>query len=518
MAKTALISVSDKKGLIPFAKELIEKYDFKIVSSGGTANTLECAGLTVQKVEDYTGFPEMLEGRVKTLHPRIHGGILAKRDNELHLRNLQDNKIPLIDLVVVNLYPFQETVSKPDVTWGKAIENIDIGGPSMVRSAAKNHSDVVILSNPDQYNIYLKLLQKGEINNSFRKKLALEAFEHTAAYDIYISQWLAKQISSEESPFLSHLPLEKKLRYGENPHQSAAWFSEEKKGWGAAEQLQGKDLSANNLIDLESALATVLEFGYADKSTAQNYERAAVVVKHTNPCGVSLASSIEDAIKFAIEADSVSAFGGIVALNSSLSKAGANILKDLFLECIVAPEYEPEALNILSKKSNLRVLKISKQTIENYNKYQIKSIMGGVLIQELDHKNITYNDWENKTKAIPTHQEKKDLDFAWKIAKHVKSNAIVVASNCISLGIGAGQMNRVGSAKIALSAAAEKAKGAVLASDGFFPFNDTVKIASDYGISAIIQPGGSIRDKDSIDTCDKLGISMIFTGTRHFLH
>mgnify|MGYP001309821583 CR=1 FL=1 len=519
MAPIALLSVSDKHNLLPLAKGLTKDHDYTIISSGGTAKALEEASIPVKRVADYTGAPEILGGRVKTLHPRIHGGILSKKDNPQHKNDLEQQNISHIDLVVVNLYPFRETISQPNVTWDMAIENIDIGGPAMVRAAAKNHSDVVILTRPDQYFDFLNALNKGEINQELKRKLALEAFEHTAAYDIAISQWLQKELQPNSSPWMEAIPLKQTLRYGENPHQSAAWYSSPNQGWGGAKQLQGKELSTNNLLDLEAALATVQEFGYEENMQSTNTKKsAAVVIKHTNPCGVAIESSPSKALNLALNADRTSAFGGIVALNQSVDLKTAEILTTLFLECVVAPSFEKEALAILAKKSKLRLLEVAPTLLKNRKYNHIRSVLGGVLVQDQDDKKIDDSNWKISTKRVPSEQEYKDLIFAWKVARHVRSNAIVVASNGQSIGIGAGQMNRIGAAKIALESAGEKAKNSVLASDGFFPFNDTVHIAGKYGIKAIIQPGGSIRDNDSILACNDLGITMVFTGVRHFLH
>ena len=518
MVPIALLSVSDKQGLLPLAQSLIAEHGFKLISSGGTAKTLEEAGIQVTRVADYTGSPEILGGRVKTIHPHIHGGILAKRNNADHLKDLEEQNISTINLVVVNLYPFTNTVADPNVKWETAIENIDIGGPTMVRAAAKNHSDVVILTRPDQYSDFLKALKVGPITQEVRQQLALEAFEHTAAYDIAISHWIKKSIKQKGSTWLEALPLKQKLRYGENPHQSASWYSSSSKGWGGSTQLQGKELSANNLIDLEAALSTIREFGYGEVDTNPCTQKAAVIIKHTNPCGVAIGNSSSDALFRALDADQISSFGGIVALNTSVNSQAANLLTTLFLECVVAPSFEKEALEILSEKPNLRLLELAPNALDQVNRDNIRSISGGVLVQEQDDQRINAKDWKLATKRPPTEQEKNDLAFAWSVVRHVRSNAIVVASYGQSLGIGAGQMNRVGSAKLALSAAKEKAKEAVLASDGFFPFDDTVRMAGEYGIKAIIQPGGSIRDADSIKACNELGMTMLLTGKRHFLH
>ncbi len=520
MAPTALLSVSNKEGLLPLAKALSEKHGYNLLSSGGTAKVLENASLPVTRVSDYTGAPEILGGRVKTLHPKIHGGILAKRGVKAHEEDVKKNQIPFIDLVVVNLYPFRETISKADVNWEKAIENIDIGGPAMVRAAAKNHQHVAVLTSPDQYEDFLnKLNSQGEgLTHQIRQKLAIEAFEHTAAYDIAISQWMNDQSATKSSIWLEAAPQKQLLRYGENPHQKAVWYSKEQIGWGGADQLQGKDLSTNNLLDLEAALSTVREFGYGLKGRSPRIKPAAVVVKHTNPCGAAISNHIETALTKALDGDRVSAFGGIVALNSAVNASTAKELVSLFLECVVAPDFEREALNILSSKKNLRLLRLPPNAIDPTSNNQVRSIQGGFLVQDEDNKIIDSSAWKVTTKLLPTNKEMEDLKFAWSLVRHVRSNAILVASAGQSLGIGAGQMNRIGSAKLALDSAGGDANGAVLASDGFFPFDDTVRLAARYGITAIIQPGGSIKDEESISACNELGISMVTTGQRHFLH
>ncbi len=520
MAPTALLSVSNKKGLIPLAKALYTTYGYQLLSSGGTAKVLEEASIPVTRVADHTGAPEILGGRVKTLHPKIHGGILAKREVKEHKEDLKKHNISFVDLVVVNLYPFKETISKPNVTWEEAIENIDIGGPAMIRAAAKNHKDVTVLTNPEQYDLFIKALEDAEgITNQIRQKLAIEAFEHTAAYDITISKWMSNQTSNKPSIWLEASPIKQQLRYGENPHQNASWFSSNEKGWGVCKKLQGKELSTNNLLDLEAALLTVKEFGYREKQTSTgDHQPAAVVVKHTNPCGVAVSNNIENALNKALDADRVSAFGGIVALNSPLNKSAAEQLTTLFLECVVAPSFNDDALDILSKKKNLRLLALPPEAIEKQSTDHVRSIQGGFLIQDQDDLKIEPSSWEKVTKLTPSDQEMEDLKFAWKLVRHVRSNAILVASNGQSLGIGAGQMNRIGAARLALEAAKKKSVEMVLASDGFFPFDDTVKLAAKYGVKAIIQPGGSIKDIDSINACNELNISMIFTGKRHFLH
>jgi len=517
MAPTALLSVSNKEGLVPLAQGLLAA-GYQLISSGGTAAALAAAGLPVTKVAQHTGAPEILGGRVKTLHPRIHGGILAKRADAAHQADLEAQGIPPIDVVVVNLYPFRETIARPDVTWELAIENIDIGGPAMVRAAAKNHADVAVLTSPSQYPAFLEALAAGAIGSELRRQLALEAFRHTAEYDTAISGWLGSQLGGEPQLQLQ-LPARQSLRYGENPHQSATWYSQPAAGLGAGEQLQGKELSYNNILDLEAALATVREFGYGGQPAGGNpFQPAAVVVKHTNPCGVATGNGSAHALERALDADRVSAFGGIVALNGPVDVATAGHLTSLFLECVVAPAFEPAARELLAAKANLRLLELDPAAIARASRQQLRSVLGGVLVQDLDDQPVEEHAWQVVSRRSPTEQERQDLAFAWRLVRHVRSNAITVARGGQSLGIGAGQMNRVGSARIALETAGDKARGAVLASDGFFPFDDTVRLAARSGITAVIQPGGSVRDADSIAACDELGLAMLVTGRRHFLH
>jgi phosphoribosylaminoimidazolecarboxamide formyltransferase/IMP cyclohydrolase len=541
MAPTALLSVSDKAGLVPLAEGLLA-HGYRILSSGGTAATLAAAGLAVTKVAEHTGAPEILGGRVKTLHPRIHGGILAKRSDPAHQADLAAQAIDPIDVVVVNLYPFQRTVADPQVSWETAVENIDIGGPAMVRAAAKNHADVAVLTDPAQYGGFLEALAAGGADEALRRRLALAAFSHTAAYDAAIAAWLAGRLGAEEPapadgagaaaevipPLQLTLPARQSLRYGENPHQKALWYGSTTAGLGAARQLQGKELSTNNLLDLDAALATVREFGYGEPAgtgiapggptdPAINLP-AAVVVKHTNPCGVATGSGAAEALLRALDADRVSAFGGIVALNRPVDAAAAEHLAGLFLECVVAPAFEPAARERLAAKANLRLLELAPAAIAAAARQQLRSVLGGVLAQDLDDQPIDPASWQVVSERQPTEAEWADLRFAWRVVRHVRSNAIAVAAAGQSLGIGAGQMNRVGSAQIALAAAGERARGAVLASDGFFPFDDTVRLAASHGISAVIQPGGSVRDGDSIQVCNELGLAMVTTGRRHFLH
>lgn len=517
MAPTALLSVSNKEGLVPLAQGLLDA-GYQLISSGGTASALQAAGLPVTKVAEHTGAPEILGGRVKTLHPRIHGGILARRSDPAHQADLAAQGIAPIDVVVVNLYPFRETVADSAVAFDTAMENIDIGGPAMVRAAAKNHADVAVLTSPSQYEGFLTALKAGQVDQALRRRLALTAFEHTAGYDSAISTWLAGRLAGEGAespvaPLTLELPARQSLRYGENPHQSATWYSQAGAGWGAAAQLQGKELSYNNLIDLEAALATVREFGYGEGA-----QSAAVVVKHTNPCGVATGGSCAHALQRALDADRVSAFGGIVALNTPVDAAAAAQLTSLFLECVVAPGFDAPALQQLAAKANLRLLELPAEAIDRASRQQLRTVLGGVLVQELDDQPVEESGWQVVSERQPTPQELEDLRFAWKLVRHVRSNAIAVAKDGQSLGIGAGQMNRVGSARLALEAAAEQARGAVLASDGFFPFDDTVRLAAGHGITAVIQPGGSVRDAESIAACNQLGVAMVVTGRRHFLH
>ncbi|MEH2249874.1 bifunctional phosphoribosylaminoimidazolecarboxamide formyltransferase/IMP cyclohydrolase [Nostoc sp.] len=506
MARLALLSVSNKTGLIDLARSLVEEFDFDLISSGGTAQTLKDAGLPVTKVADYTGSPEILGGRVKTLHPRIHGGILARRDVPQDITDLENNQIRLIDLVVVNLYPFEESIAKQGVTLSQAVEQIDIGGPAMLRASSKNFAHLAVLSDPAQYEEYLRELRQnnGEASLEFREKSALKGFLHTASYDQAIASYLA----GTQQYTLSGTQLQS-LRYGENPHQPAAWYQTgtTPTGWAAATKLQGKELSYNNLVDLEAARRIIAEF--ADTP-------AATIIKHTNPCGTALGSTISEAYQKAFNADSTSAFGGIVALNHPIDAATASELTKTFLECVVAPSCDPEAQEILAKKSNVRVLTLP--DLSSGPKDTVKAIAGGFLVQASDNIIADTSQWQVVTERQPTASELAELLFAWKVCKHVKSNAIVVTGDRTTLGVGAGQMNRVGSVKIALEQAGEKAKGAILASDGFFPFDDSVRTASASGITAIVQPGGSLRDKDSIKAANELGLVMVLTGVRHFLH
>lgn len=522
MARLALLSVSDKTGLIELARQLVSEFDFDLISSGGTAAVLKDAGLPVTKVSDYTGSPEILGGRVKTLHPRIHGGILARRDHPEDVADLEAQQIRPIDLVVVNLYPFEQTIAKPDVSLAAAIEQIDIGGPAMLRASAKNFAHLTVLCNPNQYDAYLQELRQanGDVSLAFRQAAALKAFQHTGAYDRVIAQYLAETAAGDEQPATGELPVNftltgtqlQSLRYGENPHQPAAWYQTgaTASGWAAATKLQGKELSYNNLVDLEAARRLIAEFaGPQDRP-------ACAILKHTNPCGAAMGETIAAAYQKAFAADSVSAFGGIVALNRAIDAATATELTKTFLECVVAPGYDAEAREILAAKSKVRVLILP--DLKMGPTHTVKAIAGGFLAQTSDDRVAHPADWHRATTAQPTAAQLEELVFAWKICKHVKSNAIVVTRDQATIGVGAGQMNRVGSVKIALEQAGDQASGAVLASDGFFPFDDSVRAAAAAGISAIVQPGGSLRDQDSINAANELGIVMVLTGMRHFLH
>ena len=509
--KRALISVSDKTGVVEFAKGLVD-LGYEIVSTGGTSKALADAGIPVIGISQVTNFPEILDGRVKTLHPNVHGAILA-RGTEEHMAVLAEHQITPIDLVVVNLYPFQETVAKPDVTLEDAIENIDIGGPTMVRSAAKNHDRVAIVVNPKAYDgVLAELKENGSLSLQTKQKLALAAFQHTAQYDAAISNYLTKAFEAEL--FADEIAFGGQklqgLRYGENPHQQAAFYRSGVAASGTVahgKQLNGKELSYNNIVDVDSAWKIVTEF--TDKP-------AAVVVKHTNPCGAAVGETLQEAYQRAYAADSVSAFGGIVALNRTVDKATAEELVKTFLEAVVAPDFDAESLEILKTKQNLRLLALGEKT--DTNDVWIEKVSGGFLVQELDEHHLKAEDLKVVTEKAPTAAEVEELLFAWNIVKHVKSNAIVVTKNGQTLGVGAGQMNRVGSANIAFTQGGEECKGAVLASDAFFPFRDSIDAAHAAGITAIIQPGGSVRDEEVIAACNELGIAMVFTGIRHFKH
>lgn len=513
MSKKAVISVSDKTGIVEFAEGLVAA-GFILISTGGTYKALSEAGIPVTYVSEITGFPEILDGRVKTLHPAIHGGILAM-DCEEHRAQCQQNGIDYIDLVCVNLYPFRETIAREHVTFAEAIENIDIGGPTMVRSAAKNHSRVTIVVNPENYAEILRNLQEtGSIPLALRKRLAAEAFAHTAEYDRLIAGYLEGQIDTE-TVFPKNLRLHaakiQDLRYGENPDQKAAIYADPEAGKGTLAygiQLQGKELSYNNWMDMDAAWEIVNEYE----------QTACVIIKHMNPCGVALGRSVREAYERAWEADPVSAYGGIIAFNRVIDEDTAAALKGKFYEVIVAPGFSPKAQNILAEKVNLRLFAAGREECCATRGWKIKSINGGFLVQDEDNGVTPAAQWQVVSDLQPDAEDLAELEFVWKACKHVKSNAIVVASHKQVIGVGAGQMNRVGSAKIALEQAGEKASGAYLASDAFFPFADSVELASQFGIKAIVQPGGSMRDQEVIDAANRLGLVLVFTGRRHFKH
>lgn len=514
----ALISVSDKTGVVEFAKGLVA-LGWEILSTSGTMKLLKESGVPVTSVSDVTGFPEICDGRVKTLHPKIHGALLARRDIPEHMKELKDNDIDTIDLVCVNLYPFRETIVKPDVTMEDAVEHIDIGGPSMLRSAAKNWESVTVVCNPADYETILSEIKAdGNTTRETRLKLSAKAYTHTAEYDMAISTYMRAQAGLPEKLFLEY-DLKQELRYGENPHQEAKFFASTVKepfSLATAEQLNGKELSYNNIQDANATLNIAREFD----------EPFCVGVKHMNPCGSATGKTIAEAWKKAYEADKTSIFGGIVAANREIDLETAQMLKPIFLEIVMAPSFAPDALELLCTKKNLRVLKVD-MSKDNTVRKQYVSMNGGMLVQDRDINTKPVSVEQCVTEAKPIAEQLADLEFAWKIVKHVKSNAIVVAKDGMTYGVGAGQMNRIGSAEIALKQAQATLKeegkdimteGLVLASDGFFPFNDCVALAAEYGIKAIVQPGGSIRDEDSVKLADEKGITMLFTGERHFKH
>lgn len=515
MTKRALISVSDKAGIVEFAQEL-KKLGWDIISTGGTKVVLDNAGVDTIAIDDVTGFPEMMDGRVKTLHPNIHGGLLARRDLNSHLQAAKDNNIELIDLVVVNLYPFKETILKPDVTYADAVENIDIGGPSMLRSAAKNHASVTVVVDPADYAVVLdELAANGETSYETRQRLAAKVFRHTAAYDALIAAYFTAQVGEEKPEKLTlTYDLKQPMRYGENPQQDADFYQ---KGLptaysiASAKQLNGKELSFNNIRDADAAIRIIRDF--KDRPTV-------VALKHMNPCGIGQADDIETAWDYAYEADPVSIFGGIVVLNREVDAATATKMHGVFLEIIIAPSYTDEALEILTtKKKNLRILELpfdAQDASEVEAEYT--GVVGGLLVQNQDIIKESPADWQVVTKRQPTETEATALEFAWKAIKYVKSNGIIVTNDHMTLGVGPGQTNRVASVRIAIDQAKDRLDGAVLASDAFFPFADNVEEIAKAGIKAIIQPGGSVRDQESIEAADKHGLTMIFTDVRHFRH
>ncbi|MDR1094110.1 MAG: bifunctional phosphoribosylaminoimidazolecarboxamide formyltransferase/IMP cyclohydrolase [Clostridiales bacterium] len=510
--KRALISVSDKTGAVELARGLCE-LGYEIVSTGGTAKALTAANVPNIGISEITNFPECLDGRVKTLHPAVHAGLLALRGDPAHMKQLADLELNTIDVAAVNLYPFKETISKPGATMDEAVENIDIGGPTMLRSAAKNYKGVIVLTDPADYGEAVERLKTDTADERFRLKLMYKAFAHTAVYDSLISNYLGKQLGLV-MPDTVTFAYEKAqgMRYGENPHQKAAFYRESFPVPGsvsAAVQLHGKELSYNNINDTNGALELLREFS----------EPCAVAVKHSNPCGVAAAKDIFTAYCNAYACDPVSIFGGIVALNRRADERTAAEINKIFVEIVVAPGYEPAALEILKRKQNIRILELPSISAPlPAETLDMKKVVGGLLVQEADRELYIGADLKTVTKALPTAADMEQLKFAWKVVKHTKSNAIVVAKDFCAVGIGGGQTNRIWAAQEALQRAGERARGAYLASDAYFPFPDCAAAAAESGIRAIIQPGGSIRDADSVAECDKAGIAMVFTGQRHFKH
>ena len=507
----ALVSVSDKAGLVPFVNSLVS-LGWEIIATGGTMKLLQENGIKVINISEVTGFPEICDGRVKTLHPKVHGGLLARRDDESHLKALKDNNIEFIDMVCVNLYPFRQTISKSDVSMDDAIENIDIGGPSMLRSAAKNYKDVTVVCDPDDYNTIIdEIKANGNTTLDTRLKLSAKAYTHTAEYDMCIANYMRKQANLNEKLFLEY-DLVQNLRYGENPHQQAKFYrtaDDMPFSLGCAKQLHGKELSYNNIQDADAALAIVREFNVP----------FCVGLKHMNPCGAAIGKDVVDAWTKAYEADKVSIFGGIVATNCEITLEVAQLMKPIFLEIIMAPKFSKEAFELLSTKKNLRLIEVPMYKMP-YTPMQYKSVCGGLLAQDMDLNTAVVVDDMTVTKKHASEAELDDLNFGLRIVKHVKSNAIVIVKNGQTFGVGAGQMNRIGSAEIALKQAHANGvkENLVMASDAFFPFDDCVTLANDMGVTAIVQPGGSVRDEDSIKKADECGIAMLFSGMRHFKH
>lgn len=507
----ALVSVSDKAGLVPFVNSLVS-LGWEIIATGGTMKLLQDNGIKVINISEVTGFPEICDGRVKTLHPKVHGGLLARRDDESHLKALKDNDIEFIDMVCVNLYPFRQTIAKPGVSMADAIENIDIGGPSMLRSAAKNYKDVTVVCDPSDYNLIIdEIKAHGNTTPDTRLKLSAKAYTHTAEYDMCIANYMRKQAELNEKLFME-FDLVQNLRYGENPHQQAKFYrtaDDLPYSLGCAKQLHGKELSYNNIQDADAALALVREFNVP----------FCVGLKHMNPCGAAIGKDVVDAWTKAYEADKVSIFGGIVATNCEITLEVAQLMKPIFLEIIMAPKFSKEAFELLSTKKNLRLIEVPMYKMP-YTPMQYKSVCGGLLAQDMDLNTAEVVDDMTVTKKHASEAELDDLNFGLRIVKHVKSNAIVVVKNGQTLGIGAGQMNRIGSAEIALKQAHGNGvkENLVMASDAFFPFDDCVTLAHEMGVTAIVQPGGSVRDEDSIKKADECGISMLFSGMRHFKH
>lgn len=512
MKKRVLISVSDKTGIVELAKELVG-FGYEIISTGGTMKALKDAGLDVIGISEITGFPECLDGRVKTLHPNVHAGLLAMRSNEEHMKQLEELNINTIDMVVVNLYPFKKTIENPDVDLQTAIENIDIGGPTMIRAAAKNYQDVVVMVDPADYDKVLSELREGEVSLETKFYLMYKVYQHTAVYDSMISTYLRKKVGIEFPDQIAFC-YEKcqDLRYGENPKQNAVFYKEVFPMQGSlplAKQIHGKELSYNNINDANGAIALLKEFT----------EPTIVASKHSNPCGVASAETISEAYRKAYEADPVSIFGGIIASNREIDKATAEQISQIFIEIVVAPSFSDEAIEILTKKKNIRLLVLGDISAKiTSDEFDMKKVLGGLLVQEYDTCLIDDDKWQVVTKKAPTDKEIEDMYFAMAVVKHAKSNAIAIAKDKTSLAIGVGQTNRIWSTQEAIEHSNFSTEGSVLASDAFFPFNDCVEEAHRAGITAIVQPGGSIRDQESIDLCDKYGIAMVFTGDRHFKH
>ncbi|HEY5584249.1 MAG TPA: bifunctional phosphoribosylaminoimidazolecarboxamide formyltransferase/IMP cyclohydrolase [Ruminiclostridium sp.] len=514
MIKRALISVSDKTGIVEFASSLAAK-GVEIISTGGTAKTLSAAGLKVINVSDITGFPECLDGRVKTLHPKVHAGILAIRSNEEHMKQIKELGVETIDLVVINLYPFKQTILKGNVELEEAIENIDIGGPTMLRAAAKNYQDVVVVADPVDYEKVLEEMNEtGDVSLKTKFRLAYKVFEHTSHYDTLIAKYLRDTLGNIDFPETLSLTFEKvqDLRYGENPHQKAVFYKEVGSNIGllpSAVQLHGKELSYNNINDTNGAIELIKEFD----------EPTVVAVKHTNPCGVGSAQNICAAYIRAYESDPVSIFGGVIAANREIDAKTAEEIQKIFVEIVVAPSFTDEALNILMKKKNIRLLKLEGITEKiSPDTYDMKKVAGGLLVQQYNSQLFNQEDLKCVTEVQPTKEQMEDLIFAMKVVKYTKSNGIALAKCRQTIGVGPGQTNRIVPTKVAIEYAGERSNGAVMASDAFFPFSDCVEAAAAAGIKAIIQPGGSLKDQESIDACNKYGIAMMFTGMRHFKH
>ena len=506
--------MSDKTGIVDFARKL-EELGYEVVSTGGTARTLTENGVSVTGISEVTGFPECLDGRVKTLHPAVHAGILAMRSNPEHMAQIQELGITPIDVVAINLYPFKQTILKEGVTLEEAIENIDIGGPTMIRAAAKNWQDVAVIVDPSDYDAVIEGLKNGDLSRETKFRLAAKVFEHTAAYDALISSYLRKQMGGDPFPEELTLTFEKvqQMRYGENPHQKGAFYREigaAANTLAAAKQLHGKELSYNNVNDANGALEILKEFG--------TEKPCAVAVKHTNPCGVGVGDTLLEAYLNAYNSDPVSIYGGIVALNRKVDLVTAEELAKIFLEIIIAPGFDEDAFERLAKKKNIRLMELPACAEPNQpGTLDMKKVAGGLLVQELDTQ-LLGDEMKVVTKRAPTDAEMKELLFAWKVVKQTKSNAIVLAKDQATVGVGPGQTNRVTALDLAIRYAGDKANGSVMASDAFFPFSDCVELAAKHGITAIIQPGGSIRDEDSIKAADEAGIAMVFTGVRHFKH